>query len=195
MLGAARTVTAPHVVTGLDEVTGALFARNAWTTDFAGRVAFVDLSGSQTSWTGDRAEILGRNGTLDHPEALERGERLSGRLGGGLDPCGALQVTLLLAAGASTEVVVFLGQGASVDEARALVQRHRAADLDAILRAVTTRWDDLLAAVQVKTPDRSFDLMLNRWRHERPSPAASGARGLISAARTASAINSRTSWL
>jgi cyclic beta-1,2-glucan synthetase len=163
VLGAARTVTAPHVVTELDETTGALFARNAWTTDFAGRVAFLDLAGSQTSWTGDRAEILGRNGTLDHPDALERGERLSGRLGGGLDPCGALQVTLLLAAGASTEVVVFLGQGASVDEARAVVQHYRASDLDAVLRAVTTRWDDLVAAVQVKTPDRSFDLMLNRW--------------------------------
>jgi cyclic beta-1,2-glucan glucanotransferase len=163
VLGAARTITAPYVVTELDEVTGALFARNAWTLDFPGRVAFLDLAGSQTAWTGDRTEILGRNGTLDHPDALERGERLSGRLGGGLDPCGALQVTLLLAAGATTEVVVFLGQGASVGESRTLVQRYRAADLDSVLHAVTTRWDDLLAAVQVKTPDRSFDLMLNRW--------------------------------
>src|SRR5439155_1251413 len=75
----------------------------------------------------------------------------------------ALQVTRLLAAGASTEVVVFLGQGSSVDEARAVVQRYRAVDLEGVLDAVTTRWDDLLAAVLVKTPDRSFDLMLNRW--------------------------------
>jgi cyclic beta-1,2-glucan synthetase len=163
VLGAARALTAPHVVTELDEATGALFARNAWTVDFGGRVAFLDLSGAQTAWTGDRAEVLGRNGTLDHPDALERGDRLSGRLGGGLDPCGALQVGLVLAAGASTEVVVLLGQGASADEARAVVHRYRAADLDAVLTAVTTRWDDLLAAVHVKTPDRSFDLMLNRW--------------------------------
>ena len=121
VLGAARTTTAPYIVTELDEATGALFARNAWTLDFAGRVAFLDLSGSQTAWTGDRAEVLGRNGTLDHPEALERGERLSGRLGGGLDPCGTLQVTVLLTAGASAEVDVFLGQTASADEARAMV--------------------------------------------------------------------------
>jgi cyclic beta-1,2-glucan synthetase len=163
VLGAARTTTAPYVVTELDEATGALFARNAWTLDFPDRVAFLDLSGSQSGWTGDRAEVLGRNGSLDHPEALERGERLSGRLGGGLDPCGTLQVSVLLTAGASAEVDVFLGQTASADEARAMVQRYRAADLDQVLRTVTTRWDDLLAAVQVKTPDRSFDLMLNRW--------------------------------
>src|SRR5215831_15794064 len=78
VLGAARTTTAPFVVSELDEATGALFATNAWTLDFAGRVAFVDLGGTQTNWTGDRAEVLGRNGTLDHPEALERGDRLSG---------------------------------------------------------------------------------------------------------------------
>jgi cyclic beta-1,2-glucan synthetase len=31
-----------------------------------------------------------------------------------------------------------------------------------VLEVVTTRWNDL-GAVQVKTPDRSLDLMLNRW--------------------------------
>src|SRR5262249_42810410 len=118
VLGAVRTNTAPFVVSERDEVTGALFAKNSWTLDFPGRAAFLDLAAAQTSWTGDRAEVLGRNGTLDHPEALEQGDRLSGRLGAGLDPCGALQTTLLLAAGATTEVVVLLGQTSSVSEAR-----------------------------------------------------------------------------
>src|SRR6185436_3800531 len=38
-----------------------------------------------------------------------------------------------------------------------------AADLDSVLDAVVVRWNDLVGAVQVKTPDRSLDLMLNRW--------------------------------
>ena len=163
VLGASRATTAPFVVTELDKASGALFARNAWTLDFRGRVAFLDLRGAQTAGTADRAEVLGRNGTLDHPEALERGARLSGKVGGGLDPCGALQVTIALAPGAETEVVVLLGQAPSVEAVRALIERYRVADLDGVLQAVTSRWDDLLAAVQVKTPDRSFDLMVNRW--------------------------------
>jgi len=163
VLGASRATTAPFVVTSLCPRTGALLARNAWTIDFPGRVAFFDLAGRQTAWSGDRTEVLGRNGTPDHPDALERGQPLSGHVGPGLDPCGALQVSLSLEAGAETEVVVFLGQGRSEEEAQTLVERYRAMDLEAVLEAVKTRWDDLLAAVQVKTPDRSLDLMLNRW--------------------------------
>jgi cyclic beta-1,2-glucan glucanotransferase len=163
VLGPARADTAAFVVTERCARTGALLARNPWTIDFPGRVAFLDLAGTQTAWTGDRTEIIGRNGTLDHPDALERGLALSGRVGSGLDPCGALQRTLALAPGEEAEVVVFLGQGETLDEAQEIVERTRAADLDAALQAVVTRWDDVLAAVQVKTPDRSLDLMLNRW--------------------------------
>ena len=163
VLGPSRAATAPFVVTERDAATGALLATNAWSLDFGGRIAFLDLAGRQTSWTGDRAEMLGRNGTPDHPDALERGSALSGRVGAGLDPCGALQVTLDLPAAGAREVVVLLGQGASRHESRALIARYRAADLDAVLHAVTTRWDDVLGAVQVRTPDRSLDLMLNRW--------------------------------
>jgi cyclic beta-1,2-glucan synthetase len=84
-------------------------------------------------------------------------------VGAGLDPCGAVQETLTLAAGEEAEVVVFLGQGGSEADAQALIARYRDADLDAVFETVTTRWDDLVGAVQVKTPDRSLDLMLNRW--------------------------------
>ena len=47
-------------------------------------------------------------------------------------------------------------------EARALIERYRAADLDAVLREVTDYWDETLGTVQVKTPDRAMDIMLNR---------------------------------
>ena len=163
VLGAARNTSAPFVVTEIDAETGAMLARNAWNSEFAGRVAFADLSGRQTAWTGDRTEFLGRNGTLDHPAALERGDSLSGKAGGGLDPCGALQAIVELRAGARAEIVFFLGQAATTEEARALIARYRAANLEVTLRKVREHWDDVLGAVQVATPDRAMNVLLNRW--------------------------------
>ena len=50
-----------------------------------------------------------------------------------------------------------------MEEARALITRYRAADLDVILRKVGEHWDELLGAVQVTTPDRAMNMLLNRW--------------------------------
>ena len=163
VLGVSRSTSAPFVVTEIDQTTGALLARNYWNSEFAGRVAFADLKGHQTAWTGDRTEFLGRNGTLDHPASLERGGSLSGKVGAGLDPCGALQTTVELRAGGRVEVVFFLGETATAEEARVLLTRYRAADLDTVLRAVEDQWDDVLGAVQVTTPDHSLNVMVNRW--------------------------------
>jgi cyclic beta-1,2-glucan synthetase len=164
VLGPSRSSSAPHIVTEIDPKTGALFARNPWNAAFGGRVAFVDLAGKQTQWTGDRREFLGRNGGLDNPAALAPGAPpLSNRVGAGFDPCGALRTPLTLKPGETAEIVFFLGEAENSDEARALIMRYRAADLDDGFGAVTRHWDDLLGIVQVKTPDRPMDLMLNRW--------------------------------
>ena len=75
-------------------------------------------------------------------------------------PC---QTQFDLAPNASTEIVFFLGEAATRVEAVALVMRYRSADLDAVLKEVEQEWDDILGTVQVKTPDASMDVMLNRW--------------------------------
>ena len=67
------------------------------------------------------------------------------------------------APGGRAEIVFFLGEAASAEEARTLIALYRGADLDELLRAVTKYWDDILGTVQVKTPDRAMNFMLNRW--------------------------------
>jgi len=163
VLGASRGVAAPHVVSTLDQETHALLANNPWNTEFGGRVAFMDLGGRQTAWTADRTEFLGRNGTHERPAGLARERRLLGTLGAGLDPCAALQTRLELPAGARTQVVVLLGEAEGPDAAVATIQRWRAADHDTTLKSVRTYWDDTLGELQVRTPDRSMDIMLNTW--------------------------------
>jgi cyclic beta-1,2-glucan synthetase len=163
VLGQSRSASLAYVTTELDSATGALFARNPWSADFGSRVAFVDMAGRQTDWTGDRREFIGRNGTIASPMALVDGEPLSKAVGAGLDPCGALRTVFELPANGSLELVVFLGQAASADEARILLEHYRAADLDAARAEVARAWDGVLGQVQVKTPDRAMDVMLNGW--------------------------------
>ena len=150
-------------MTERDPQTGAIFARNSLGGDFSGRIAFADMGGRQTSWTGDRKEFLGRNGTLESPAALTADARLSGKLGAGLDPCAALQMSVELRPGARAELVFFLGQAEDKEKAQALLTRYRAVSLDEALRQVTGFWDETLCAVQISTPEPAMDILLNRW--------------------------------
>ena len=75
VLGSSRSASLPFVSTEIDAATGAMFARNSWNSSFGSRVAFADLRGAQTSWTGDRREFIGRNGTLADPAALSGAAR------------------------------------------------------------------------------------------------------------------------
>jgi cyclic beta-1,2-glucan synthetase len=158
-----RSASAPFVISEHDPQTGALFATNPWNTMFKGRVAFADLGGKQSSWTADRREFLGRHGTLERPAALAHEEPLSRQVGAGLDPCAALQCSIRLEPDQVIEVVFFLGQSANAAEAQSLITRYRAANLDQVLQTVVDFWEQALGTVQVKTPDRDMDIILNRW--------------------------------
>jgi len=163
VLGASREISAPYVWTEIDAETRALFAHNRWNEEFGDRTAFADLAGKQSSWTADRGEFLGRNGGPRRPAGIQPGRAFSGTVGGGVDPCAALRRAVTIPARGEVEVVFLLGQGRDDDEARRLVAKYRAADLDAVLEEVHTFWDDVLGALQVRTPDYSMAIMLNRW--------------------------------
>ncbi len=162
-MGDSRGTAAPHIVSTLEPDTRALLASNPWNAQFPGRVAFLDMAGRQTAWTADRTEFLGRNGSPERPAGLALAHVLRGATGAGLDPCAALQTSIRLADGARTEVVVLMGEGRDAAAAIELIRTAREADHAAALQAVITQWDDILGALQVRTPDRSMDILVNRW--------------------------------
>ncbi len=163
VLAPNRSASLPFVATEVDSVTGAMIARNSWNMDFPSRVAFADMRGGQAEWTGDRREFIGRHGTLADPASLRDGTPLSNKTGAGLDSCCAMRRTVAVPANGTVEIVFFLGDAPGVDEARRLITHYRTADLDAILATVADYWDDALGRIQVKTPDRSLDIMVNGW--------------------------------
>jgi cyclic beta-1,2-glucan synthetase len=163
VLGNQRARSAPFIVTSRDSATGALLAQNPWSIDFPQRVAFLDMAGRQQTLTGSRLEFLGRHGSLAEPAALLRAAPLSGEVGGGLDPCGAMQTIVSLEPGQEIELVLLLGQESTQDAAAALIERYRSADIEAELKKVTGFWEQTLGTIQVQTPDRSMDVLANGW--------------------------------
>jgi cyclic beta-1,2-glucan synthetase len=153
-----------HVVTESDPVSGALFAHNAYNTEFADRIAFFDADAITRSVSGDRNEFVGRNGTLSNPAAMGR-TRLSGKVGAGLDPCAAIQVPFELAAGQEREIVFMLGvAGRRSADVSNLIQRYRGSAAARKAReAVEKHWQHTLGAIRVETPDVALNLLANGW--------------------------------
>jgi len=163
VLGDLRAKSLMHVQTEIDTQSGALFARNTYNNDFMGRITFLDVDEHQRTHTGDRKEFIGRNGSLARPAALKR-SRLSGSVGAGLDPCGAIQVCFDLAAGQSRETTFRLGVGRDKADASALIRRYRQPQAGhKALEGVWEYWNRTLGAVNLDTPDPAVNLMANGW--------------------------------
>ena len=163
VFGDLRQTNLLHVQTEVDSKTGALLGRNFYHSEFPEWIAFVDVDDPERTVTGDRKEFLGRNGSMSQPAALKR-ERLSGKVGAGLDPCGAIQVLVELPIDGEQEICFRLGAAPGLADVQDLVQRFRGANASrAALEAVWEYWKQTLGAVQVETPDASVNLITNGW--------------------------------
>ncbi len=165
VLGDLRPKTTPYIVTEIDPVSGALFARNPYNTEFAHRIGFFDVDDATRTLTGDRTEFIGRNGSLHSPAALTR-TALSGKVGAALDPCAALQVSFELDNGQTHELVFRLGvadrRGAD-DPDNTVNSRRGATAARDVLAAVQQQWQHRLSAVQIETPDPALNTLANGW--------------------------------
>ena len=161
-LGAQREHTQHQVHTSFDADRRAILARNTFDAQFAGTVAFCALSEPIVDYTADRREFLGRNGTPAAPASLA--VPLTGTTGAALDPCAALRCLISLAPGESREVVFALGAAEGEDAARALLDRLTdPARARAACEQTVARWHERLSTITVRTPEPSFDAMINRW--------------------------------
>ncbi len=163
VLGDRREVTAPHISTRFDGTAEMLLAINRFSESSPPPLAFLASDHRVHGWTADREEFLGAEGGLANPEGLRR-IGLAVASGSGLDPCGALQVHLEIGPAETVIVRFFLGSAGSPEEARELVDELRNAEtVERATTSVETFWNELLSTLTVETPDKSMDLLLNRW--------------------------------
>ncbi len=162
ILGQSREHNSPYLVTEHDEDT--VFCRNVYQEEFAQRNSFIKGVGAKLkSFTCDRQEFIGINRNLQHPQSIEN-ERLSGSYGSGLDPCTVLQMQVDLEPEAEKTIYFLIGD--EVDKKAALELAQTYSNEDKIKQAYTEiikYWDDILTTIQVSTPEKSLDLLVNRW--------------------------------
>ncbi|ABR49663.1 glycosyltransferase 36 [Alkaliphilus metalliredigens QYMF] len=163
VLGVNDEVTQQYIITEKEESPGGILIRNPYNSDFPGRIAFAATSENMYSYTCDRQEFIGMQGSLSKPMGLGR-ERLGNKTGAGYDPCVAIQISLELDENEEKEFVFLFGQGQNIEEVHSMINAYQ--DLNNskfALQEIKDYWHRLLGTVKVKTPDLSMDLLLNQW--------------------------------
>jgi len=161
VLGVQRENNVPYLLTEEDQ--GILFCRNIYQEEFWGRTAFLGVyGGALQSFTCDRQEFIGKNSSLRQPVGLKK-ENLANR-SQALDPCAVIQIDLVLEPLAEKKVVFLIGDASDKDTAKNLVRSYQNEEKLAKARQEVDRyWDRLLSTIEVKTPEKTFDLLFNRW--------------------------------
>ncbi len=163
VLGDLRSKTAMQLTTELNSETGALLAGNAYNSDFGNYISFFDTDDPLKTYTTDRAEFLGRNGTYKNPEAMGKA-KLSGRTGATQDACGVLQSVMDLTDSEERMLVFRLGAGRDQFSAIQTIRNCRGISAaENALARVKKLWIDSLSVVQVKSPDPSINFLFNGW--------------------------------
>ncbi|AOY75885.1 GH36-type glycosyl hydrolase domain-containing protein [Clostridium formicaceticum] len=163
VMGVSDQVTQQHIITEKGENIDAMLIQNPYNSDFPGRIAFAAASEKIDSYTCDRQEFIGFEGSLIHPVALKR-EGLSNKAGAGYDPCVALQITINLLANTEREIVFLFGQSENIEKVNHMVKQYKSINNSKqALEEVKAYWLQLVDTIQVKTPDLSMNLMLNQW--------------------------------
>jgi cyclic beta-1,2-glucan synthetase len=163
VLGVNREQTQQHVRTEMAAGEQMMIARNYFDPLFARRTAFFSTSEKVTGWTAARREFIGRNGDHSDPAALKH-SGLSGDIGDTTDPCAVLQSTIVLGPGETREIAFLLGAAEGDDAVLALHERYGKPDAArAALDHAARVWRARLGTISVKTPEPSFDLVVNQW--------------------------------
>ncbi len=163
LLGSLASIARRHVNTRFNHDAQVILATSPWSLEFAGRAAFLTATLPAHGFTTDREEFLGKWGDIALPAAMTRWG-LSGAETAGGDACAAYQVHVDLPPGDTVEVTFVLGEADGEEAAIQLAHEWRRPERAAASKhEIESYWDDLLGAIEVTTPDRAMDIMVNRW--------------------------------
>lgn len=125
---------------------------------------FFGLAGTAvSSYCGDKEKFIGRYHGYGNPLGVINGQ-LDGELNYNENSCGALTAALTLAPGETCSVAFILGMKSN-SVAGAIMEQYREPQkvCEKDLAELKAYWHEKLSHLQVKTPSKEFNTMINTW--------------------------------
>ena len=139
-----------------------VIAKNLYTDNFKGDIAYVGSSEKIKSYTGSKNVFVG-NGKIDEPQALNK-VALGNSSGLGENSCIAIELEVELGQYETKEITLFLGEDSNEINVKDIAYKYsNISKAKEELNKVINFWYELLTRIQVKTPLESMNIMLNGW--------------------------------
>jgi cyclic beta-1,2-glucan synthetase len=163
VLGSIKNQSQTFIQQSFDTHLHAIMAQNVFNHDFSRRIAFLAATREPQAVTTNRAEFIGRNQTYRSPAVLQR-VALSGTISSAHDPCAAMSHILWLSPGEEKEITYLLGQGNDEEDAKRLIFTYQKVnEVEAALKRSHQFWNETTTAIEVQTPEPSFNILINHW--------------------------------
>jgi cyclic beta-1,2-glucan synthetase len=162
--GVVPHATGQYINTNINKDIGYMYGQNPYSEHFGELKSFLSIrGGKEDSYTGNRKEFIGRGGSIVYPQAMLM-ERLTNTGGAGFDPCLAENSKFEIGPGEEATFTILLGQHENLSYIEETVKKF--SDISAVYQSLEDTkvyWKELLGRIQVSTPDKTMDLIMNGW--------------------------------
>lgn len=161
VLGEDEEKTKEKLEMSVNENNNIIYLENKTNLEFP-EIMYVSASEKITSYTGSKKSFFGK-GNLSNPESLKK-VSLNKENSIGKEPIIAVELQIELEAFATKEIVLLLGTEKNKIDCQDKAYKYtKIGNVENDLEQVKKHWEELLGKVQIETPMKSFDILMNGW--------------------------------
>jgi len=162
VLGEDESNTNLYIQTTYDKQNNLVYAKNLYRDNFKEGIMYIASSEKITSYTGDKKSFIG-SGTLENPEGIKK-VRLNNKDSLGKDACICIEIEIELESYGTKEISLILGEENNLADVKNIAYKYsKISNCKVDLENSKREWEGLLNKIQVKTPVKSMDILLNGW--------------------------------
>ncbi len=155
LLGSSSEKNKNYITTNI--VDGNMITlNNSFNHQYPDRTMYISSSEGFKSYTGNKDEFDLKN--------LKNMHVFKNEVGGGLNPCGGIQIKLKIKPNEEKQFVFILGQEIDKEKLKGNAQYYQNVDnCNKELAKVREYWDNILSVINIETPDNKLDTIVNRY--------------------------------